>query len=326
MKKIRIAGAQIPIKDKDIQYNKNEIIKALEWAKENDVDLLQTPEGSLSGYEFPYWEDNMSEIIESLEEIQKVQKDFGIALNLGTCIVDYEQYGAIKRNQIRHYDKTGELYAITNKTHLVFADGNCIPNFHDMEKTSFELPFDTNVRLLGTGLICNDMWGGVQDFGKGFKPAKCLNETLTEMHVDILFHSTHGFKFAEVGTKDSNDPKRYIIRDTMDMWCEAWLKMTAFRGVCTILTVDACTQWGWDGNEDTMDRIKTSSPSGVINPIGQWETNVPRYGRQYFYYDLDPEIKRKYWEVINERSKGEWLKSDMMTYTDDDLQIKSDTI
>ena len=33
-KTIRIAGAQIPVTP-DIQYNKKEIFKALDWAKEN---------------------------------------------------------------------------------------------------------------------------------------------------------------------------------------------------------------------------------------------------------------------------------------------------
>tara|TARA_B100001250_G_scaffold11675_1_gene10186 strand:- start:1093 stop:2070 length:978 start_codon:yes stop_codon:yes gene_type:complete len=325
MKKIRIAGAQIPIKDNDIQYNKNEILKSLDWAKENNVDLIQTPEAALSGYNFNFWEANMGEIVESLKEIESKQKEYGIGLNLGTCIVDYEMYGAIKRNQVRHYSNTGELYGITNKTYLVHADGNCIPNFHDLEKTAFKMRFDDS-ELLTVGLICNDMWGSTQEQGKNFKPVRSLNETLTEMHVDIIFHSTHGFKFAEVGTKDSNDPKRYIIRDTMDLWSEAWLRMTAFRSVSTLLTVDSCVYWDWDGNEDLLDKIKTSSPSGVINPIGQWETNVPRYGRQYFYYDLDPNLKKKYWDVINLKSKGEWLNSDMISYSDDDLQIKSDTV
>ena len=30
---------------------------------------------------------------------------------------------------------------------------------------------------------------------------------------------------------------------------------------------------------------RTSSESGVIDNTG-WKTSVPRYGRQYFYYDL----------------------------------------
>jgi len=325
MKKIRIAGAQIPIKDNDIQYNKNQILKALEWAKENNVDLIQTPEAALSGYNFMFWEDHMGEVVESLREIESKQKEYGIALNLGTCVVDYEMYGAVKRNQIRHYAKDGNLYGITNKTYLVHADGNCVPNFHELEKTAIPMQFGDN-KLNTVGFICNDMWGSSQEQGKPFKPIRSLNETATQMGLDIIFHSTHGFKFAESGTKDSKDPKRYIIRDTMDMWCEAWLRMTAFRAVCTLLTVDSCAHWGWDGNEDTLDKIRTSSPSGVINPIGQWVTDVPRYGLQYFYYDLDPGIKKKYWDVINERSNGEWLHSDMISFNDDDLQIKSDTV
>ena len=50
MTTIRIAGAQIPVSDNNIERNKHEIIRALDWAKENEVDHLLTPEGSLSGY------------------------------------------------------------------------------------------------------------------------------------------------------------------------------------------------------------------------------------------------------------------------------------
>ena len=49
MTSIRLAGAQIPV-TQDIQYNKKQIFKALDWAKDNQVDHLVTPEGSLSGY------------------------------------------------------------------------------------------------------------------------------------------------------------------------------------------------------------------------------------------------------------------------------------
>ena len=55
MSKIRIAGAQIPINDHSIQYNVNEIKKALDWAADNDVDIIQTPEASLSGYAPNHW-------------------------------------------------------------------------------------------------------------------------------------------------------------------------------------------------------------------------------------------------------------------------------
>jgi len=309
---IRIAGAQIPIIDEDIQFNKNEIFKALDWAKENNVDLIQTPEGSLSGYG-DFWENKIDELLDALKEVEEYQKKCGVALNLATSILSYEKYGALKRNQIRHYDKKGVLYAQTNKTYLVHADGNSLPSFHPIQ--SFNMPF---VKLHGVGMVCNDMWGAVQEQGTDYKPIKALNEILTEKHVDIIFHSTNGYKFAERDFKMNPDynpesykvsGKDYVVRDTFDKWNEAWLQMTAFRSVATILTVDACTYWGWSG-EDNLDTIKSSSPSGVVNPLGQWVAQAPRYGRQYFHYDLPLDTKEKYWKLINDRTGGEWKNED----------------
>ena len=114
---IRIAGAQIPIKDKDIQYNKNEIIKALEWAKENDVDLLQTPEGSLSGYVASDWWNKLDELNDALKEVEDHQKKLGIELHLGTCLQETEELGNINRNEIRSYNKKGELFQVTVKSY-----------------------------------------------------------------------------------------------------------------------------------------------------------------------------------------------------------------
>ena len=44
---IRFGGAQIPV-GINIQANKKEILKAIDWAKENKVDHLLTPEAALS--------------------------------------------------------------------------------------------------------------------------------------------------------------------------------------------------------------------------------------------------------------------------------------
>tara|TARA_E500000331_G_scaffold331524_1_gene353932 strand:+ start:460 stop:1425 length:966 start_codon:yes stop_codon:yes gene_type:complete len=315
---IRIAGAQIPIHDEDIEFNKNEIFKALDWAKENDVDLIQTPEGSLSGYG-PAWEDQIPKLQKALDEVEEYQKISGVALNLGTSFLNLENCGAIKRNQIRHYDKEGLLYAMTNKTYTVHGDGNSVPSFHPVQ--SFNMPF---VKLHGVGMICNDMWGAVQEQGTDYKPIKALNEILTEKHVDIIFHSTHGYKFAEQDFKMNplynSEPyvlgdKDYIVRNTFDKWSEAWLQMTAFRSVATILTVDACVYWGWDGNENTIDKCRTSSPSGVVNPLGEWVAEAPRYGRQYFHYDLDLNTKQEYWKIINDKTGGTWKNEDTLKIT-----------
>ena len=73
---LRIAGAQIPV-GVDIQRNKNEIIKALDWAKENEVDLLVTPEGSLSGYITSEWWEKLDELKDCLKQIEDHQKKHG---------------------------------------------------------------------------------------------------------------------------------------------------------------------------------------------------------------------------------------------------------
>ena len=324
---VRIAGAQIPIWDDNIEYNKNEIFKALDWAKENDVDLIQTPEGSLSGYG-KFWEKKVAELNSALKEVEEYQKKSGVALNLGTAFLNSEKFGLLKRNQIRHYSKDGMLYALTNKTYIVHGDGNCLPSFHPIQ--SFYMPdFDvtknefaeSSNKLHGVGMICNDMWGAVQEQGVDYKPIKALNEILTEKHVDIIFHSTNGYKFSERDFKMNPEynpepyelsEKDYIVRDTFDKWNEAWLQMTAFRSVASILTVDACTFWGWEGDESILDTIKTSSPTGVVNPLGEWVAEAPRYGRQYVYYDLPVNTKEHYWKMINDRTGGTWKNSDII--------------
>ena len=63
--------------------------------------------------------------------------------------------------------------------------------------------------------------------------------------------------------------------------------MTAFKANTSIITVDSCVDWDWDGDPDHVDEFLTSSPSGVVNQKGIYVTDVPRMGRQYFYYDLD---------------------------------------
>jgi predicted amidohydrolase len=304
-KTLRIAGAQIPIIDKDIQYNKKEIFKALDWAKENDVDLIQTPECSLSGYG-ENWEDHIDELFAALKEIEDYQKELGIALNLGTSMLNMEANGYLKRNQIRHYDKGGLIYGETNKTYVVPADGNVVPCLNPLQ--IFKLD-----ELVCVGMICNDMWGAPSEQGKDNRPIQCLNEILTGKNIDIIFHSTNGYKFAEFDFRNTEnyneEPYKvgehdYVVRNTMDKWCEAWLQMTAFRSVSTILTVDCCVHWGWDGKDErVIDKCKTSSPSGVISPLGEWVAQAPRYGRQYFYYDLPFNTKEKYWELINSKVK-----------------------
>ena len=299
MKTMRIAGAQIPVYDFDVDVNKLEIIKALDWAKENGVDELLTPEGSLSGYYSYYWEENLEKIHDALKEVENHQAKCGVGLHLGTNFLSSGHEGFTKRNQIRHYNREGQIYAVTNKTYTVGADGNAVPSFTPCE--SFAMRHvesqEEERDYVGVGMICNDMWGNIDDSGfPGYRPTQSLFDGVVKGNVDILFHATNAYKYHD----DEHTEARECGRKVLDSWTDAWLRQTAFRGVCSILTVDACVQWNWDGNEENIDKYRTSSQSGVLNPLGQWVTDVPRYGRQYFYYDLPLNQKRKSWDIINE--------------------------
>ena len=317
-KTIRIGGAQIPIHDRDISKNKIEIFKAIDWAKENSVDILQTPECALSGYNFKVWNDNIEESQNAVQEVVDYAKEAVVGLNLGTFYLDEEYYGSIKRNQIRHYAPNGEVYGLTNKTYCVDADGSSVFNFHSIKDTTFQLPYE----LKCVGMICNDMWGASQETGKDYKPIIPLNQTLNDMNLDLIFHCTNGFKFEE-----DLDPKegcnsleklpsetRFTLRDMFDQWHESWLRMTAFNAITTIVTVDSCVQWDWNGDEELVDKCKTASPSGVVNCLGGWDVQAPRYGRQYFKWDYDPGTKKKYWDLLNSKTDGTWKYTDMIDF------------
>ena len=113
--RMRLAGAQIPV-GTNIQKNKQEILKAIDWAKENEVHQLLTPEGSLSGW-ISGWEENIDEIKDALKEIEDHQKNAGIYLHLGTNFEEEEIWGTIRRNEIRHYRRDGQTVGQTFKTY-----------------------------------------------------------------------------------------------------------------------------------------------------------------------------------------------------------------
>tara|TARA_B100001250_G_scaffold172498_1_gene148492 strand:+ start:63 stop:1061 length:999 start_codon:yes stop_codon:yes gene_type:complete len=308
MSKIRIAGAQIPVNDYSILYNLNEIKKALDWAAENDVDIIQTPEASLSGYDSNHWlyrnteksQDDIT-VADALKEVEDYQKKLGVGLNLGTCILSQEFGGNFARNQIRYYNKEGAVYFTTEKTCLVGADEPVIGSFAPLEV--FQLPLVDGLGGRCVGMICNDMWSFTHNQSHNTIFKETLIEKIVDEQPDIIFHATNGYKF---DLKTIEAGKHFVsIRDNVyDPWHEGWLKFTAFSGISHILTVDTCTEWDWDGDENTVDKFKTSSVSGVLNPVGEWVVQAPRYGRQYFYYDYDTSSKRKYHNLIHDENNG----------------------
>jgi len=273
---IRIAGAQIPC-GTNIQANKVEILKALDWAKENQVDHLLTPECALSGY-LHGWEQKIDEIKDALKEIEEHLSNCNLCLHLGTNFEEeYFYEKAVNRNEIRHYDKGGLITAVTYKT-FVLNDKESVLGKQEYEPISIvnliEPSQETPYVPQATGMICNDMWGA-SEARKDPLPTKIKN-----MHLDLILHATNGRKM------ELDDPQMIVF----DSWHDAFLRMTAANVIIPILTVDSCSDWEWDGSEETAEYYHTSSQSGVID-INGWQTDVPRVGRQYFSYDLDVTIK-----------------------------------
>ena len=279
--KIRIAGAQIPV-GSDIEINKKEIFKALDWAKENSVEHLLTPEGSLSGY-CTDWKQKLPQLFESLQEVEEYQKKCGVSLHLGTNFQEREDRGDIFKNQIRHYNSKGHFQGATNKTFVLGDEGVLARDHEEEPMISIPLEYSGNAANLiipnevrtadsfAIGLICNDMWGA-NDLNQ---EALVLKVAGQHPEIQLIFHSTNGRKFAD------NDFRWRCF----DSWHRGVLDLTSMF-VYPILTVDSCTRWDWDGSEDTVDEFKTSSQSGFVDFNG-WQTDVPRKGRQYFYHDLD---------------------------------------
>ena len=79
---IRFGGAQIPV-TASIEKNELTIKKAIDWASENSVDYLVTPEASLSGYSTDF-EKNFPILVESLTSIEKYAATKNVGLCLGT--------------------------------------------------------------------------------------------------------------------------------------------------------------------------------------------------------------------------------------------------
>lgn len=260
----RVAGAQIPVST-NIQKNKQEILKAIDWAKENKVEHLLTPEGSLSGW--LGWETKIDEIADALKEIEEHQKKAGLWLHLGTMYQEYDVYGHVFRNEIRHYGKEGQIASATYKTNVV--NGESALGRYEWQSLSC---FEYEPGHWAGGMLCNDMWGWQES-----KLGPISTQYKNFGFVDLMFHATNG-------QKDQDDN----TFDIFDRWHDAFLRMTAWNSNIPILTVDSCTPWEWDGEDESIiDKFMTSSESGFISVDG-WRTSVPRKGRQYFYYDYDP--------------------------------------
>jgi predicted amidohydrolase len=258
---IRFAGAQIPCTS-DVSKNVTTIKKAIDWAVDNQVDYLLTPEGSLSGYCKGF---DTPELIQGLTEVEQYAAN-KVALCLGTMWVEKEGENFefdVKRNQIRFYNKDGTFNTAIDKTIVTPLDGE-LGIIASCQSFLVPLPDHANkdgYPLAAGAFICNDFYG------------RPNYPDLTRM----AFHN--GAKIFLHATNADRDIGK-LYDKIMDDWHTAHLQMTAYLAGIPVITVDnSCKPDGteWNG--------PTSSQSGVLIG-GEWVVTVPRTGTHYFYYDL----------------------------------------
>ena len=265
---VRFGGAQIPYSS-SIDANLITLKKAIDWAAENDVEYLVTPEAALSGYSDDF-NDNPAKLADALAEIELYAIKKHVGLCLGTLWNEIEFNGNIKRNQIRYYKNDGKFLGITNKNITIEQDARMgIVNDHRILGMILPVGPTSEQVILAGGLICVDLFGTIDRDN--------VPSVLYSMGIKLMIHATNGMR----GEWPTNPEETELADEVMDHWHDANFRRYSFLSKVPIITVDNC--YMMDGKEY---HGKTSSQSGVIIN-GRWATKVPRTGTQYFYYDFN---------------------------------------
>ncbi len=112
------------------------------------------------------------------------------------------------------------------------------------------------------GLICNDLWANPAWTPV---PDNHLTQQLADMGVQVIFHAVNG-------GRDGSE-----WSDLCWQYHEANLRIRARAGGLWIVTVDNCHPVS----------LRCSSPSGVVNPDGDWVCRAEPTGEQYFAYTIN---------------------------------------
>ena len=253
--KIRIAGLQMPVSPL-IRLNAERICAGIEQSAQEGVEILLTPEGSLSGYRHDF---DVREFADALERVTALARRRAVGLALGTCSVEAD---GKCYNQIRFYRPSGEFLGFHSKT-LLCGTLEAHPQGEINHYSTAPLQvFAWAPGLTIGGLICNDVWANPQCTPM---PDTHLTQRLAAMGARIIFHAVNG---GRDGSEDSELAWRYH---------EANLRMRARAGNVWIVTADNCHP----------PELPCSSPCGVLDPRGVWACRTDARGLQFFVHTID---------------------------------------
>ncbi len=251
---IRVSGAQILVAA-DIESNVKTIESAMDYAAGEGADILLTPEGSLSGYTHKF---DRQAAKQALDYITQRAQEAKLGLALGTCFVEPQDQKCY--NQIRFYKPDGEYLGFHSKTLTCGSLTDPPKGEINHYAVSPLRTFDYNEIQIG-GLICNDLWANP---GCTPIPDPHLTQELSRMGAKIIFHAVNGGRSASEWS------------DVAWQYHSSNLRMRAQAGELWIVTVDNCFPM----------EIRCSSPSGVINPHGEWVCKTESKGEQFFSYTI----------------------------------------
>lgn len=235
-----------------IEKNKNTILAHLREAANGGAQFLVTPEGSLSGYQAEF---DQEELNRALQEVLYEAKKKMIGLFLGTCFKEMVNNREITYNQIRIYAPDGKYMGAYSKILLcspVTAPGT--GEMHDYGQGHLNI-IEWGGLHFGM-LICNDLWATP---GYTTLPNPYLPMQLKQLGADIIIHSIN-----------SGSDQRY--RNFHESSAELW----AYSLKIPIIEVNAAPI-----------AQAVNARSGLINSNGEREIITPDIGEHLFYCKID---------------------------------------
>lgn len=247
---LRIAGLQMDVSN-NIKENEATIIRYLNNLKDQNVDFLITPEGSLSGYTSQF---NGSELRESLSRVQEVARDLNIGLVLGTCYKEVISGKEYCYNQARVYLPNGTFIGAYSKILTCSPLEN--PGTGEMMEYVQGSVRTFSVKEVEFGiLICNDLWATP---GYTTTPNPYLPWKMQEAGAKVIFHII-------------NSGTDLTYKNFHEASVELWAKTLKI----PIVEINAA-----HGTNEINAR------SGIIDPEGKRTISLESKGEQVFIYDI----------------------------------------
>lgn len=248
---LRIAGLQMYVSS-NIEENESTIVRYLNSLKDQNIDFLITPEGSLSGYTSQFDGD---ELKKSLVRVQEVARNLNIGLVLGTCYKESLDGKEYCYNQARVYLPDGTFLGAYSKILTCSPLEN--PGTGEMMEYVQGNVKTFSVKNVEFGiLICNDLWAtpGYTTIPNPYLPWK-----MQEAGAKVIFH---------IINSGTNLTYKDFHEASVELWAMT-LKMP-------IIEVNAA-----HGNKEINAR------SGIINSEGKRIETADSTGEQVFIYDLE---------------------------------------